>query len=544
MSRLAVVTALRSPDLAAAVGDLTAYLARCGLAVDPSMSTDADVVLVWADERLADDVVAGLLARAAGGVPVLLAGPTLEANLDHGALVDAAGVVAGRGTPTHECRLRPGPQAGEVAHRLDGDLVVTDRWLELDKTRDDVDVLMTAMTGLTAHAVLTWRPATRVGFCTTATAAATVRDPAVQRLVHRWVRRALGVADGPPVRVGILGYGAIGHEHSAAIASVEGLVLAGVCDKSAERVAAARAFAPGVTAYDDGDALLASPDVDLVVVSTPPNTHAEWALRALGAGKHVVVEKPFCLTTAEADEMTGAAARAGRSITVYQNRRWDADYLTVKRLVRSGAIGDVFHYESFVGGYGHPCNFWHSDEEVSGGAVYDWGSHFLDWILDLLPAPVAYVTAAAHKRRWHDVTNADHSRVTIAFADGVEAEFVHSDLAAAMKPKWYVLGTDGAIVGHWRHERVVSRSAIGTLVEDPLAASESPARITLHAADGSVTDVAVRPAPRVPFHRELADQLLSGAPMSVTAAGSRRNISVMEAATLSARDGGRPVTPL
>jgi len=527
MSRLAVITALRSADLAAAVDDLTGYLARCGYSVVPLQ--DADAVLVWADERLPDEAIADLQSRS---VPVLFGGATLEAHLDRPAMADAAGVVAGGSTPRHETRLRP------------GDIVVTDRWLELDKTLDDVEVIATAMTGLATHAVMTWRPATNVGLFTTGTEPATLRDPAVQRLIHRWLRRALGVNDGAPVRVGILGYGAIGHEHSAAISAVDGLVLAGVCDKSAERVAAARVFAPEVTAYADGDELLASSDVDLVVVSTPPNTHAEWALRALDAGKHVVVEKPFCLTTAEADEMIGAASSAGKSISVYQNRRWDADYLTVKRLVRSGAIGDVFHYESFVGGYGHPCNFWHSDEEVSGGAVYDWGSHFLDWILDLLPSPVLSVTAAAHKRRWYDVTNADHSRVTIAFADGAEAEFVHSDLAAAMKPKWYVLGTEGAIVGHWRHERVVSRSAIGTLVEDPLAASESPARITLHAPDGSVTDVAVAPAPAVPFHRELADHLLTGAPMSVTAAGSRRNISVMEAATTSARDGGRPVVPL
>ena len=531
MSRLAVVTALRSADAVTAVDEMSAYLVRCGLAL--AQPDAADAILVWADEPLPDDVIASLLAR---GVPVLLGGATLETHLDRAALVDAAGVVAARSTPRHEIRLRPVPPADEI--------VINDRWLELDKTRDDVEVLATAMIGLDAHAVLTWRPATRVGLLTTATEPATLRDPAVQRLIHRWVRHALGLTAAPPVRVGILGYGAIGSEHTAAISSVEGLLLAGVCDKSPERVAAARLLVPDVTAYDDGDALLASPDVDLVVVSTPPNTHAEWALRAIDAGKHVVVEKPFCLTTAEADEMIAAASAAGRSITVYQNRRWDADYLTVKRLVRSGGIGEVFHYESFVGGYGHPCNFWHSDEEVSGGAVYDWGSHFLDWILDLLPQPVVSVTAAAHKRRWYDVTNADHSRVTIAFAGGAEAEFVHSDLAAAMKPKWYVLGTEGAIVGHWRHERVVSRSAIGTLVEDPLAASESPARITLHAPDGSVTDVAVPPPPRTPFHRELADHLRWGAPMSVTADGSRRNISVMEAASVSAREGGRPVVPL
>jgi len=281
-----------------------------------------------------------------------------------------------------------------------------------------------------------------------------------------------------------------------------------------------------------------------VIVSTPPNTHADWALRALDNGKHVVVEKPFCLTTAEADEMIAAATTTGRALAVYQNRRWDADYLALKQLVRSGAIGDIFHYESFVGGYGHPCNYWHSDEEVSGGAIYDWGSHYLDWVLDLVTDDVDYVSATTQKRVWHDVTNADHSRVQLRFGSGIDAEFVHSDLAAAMKPKWYVLGTDGAIVGQWRTERVVGRNNVGNLVEDVLAAAESPATLTLHAPDGSVTSVAVAPPPQQPFHRELADLLVSGAPMSITPAGSRRNVAVMEAATASARDDGRPVRPL
>ena len=153
--------------------------------------------------------------------------------------------------------------------------------------------------------------------------------------------------------------------------------------------------------------------------------------------------------------------------------------------MRSGRLGDVFHYESFVGGYGHPCNYWHSDEAVSGGAVYDWGSHYLDWVLDLFPQPVEWVSATTHKRVWHDVTNADHSRVLVHFAGGREAEFTHSDLAAARKPKFYVLGTEGALVGDWRYERVVQRSAIGTLLEDRLMPSDSPADLrVLHARRG------------------------------------------------------------
>ena len=108
-----------------------------------------------------------------------------------------------------------------------------------------------------------------------------------------------------------------------------------------------------------------------------------------------------------------------------------------------------------------------------------------------------------------------------------------------------MLGTLGALVGDWREEKVVQRSSIGTLLEDRLAVSDSPAdlRVLTPNGDGRTheTRLAVPPAPPQPFHRELADLLLSGAPMSVTPEGSKRNIAVMQAATLSAADGGRPV---
>ena len=527
MTRLALVTALSAPEVHEAVAGVADYLSRAGIDVVDSSDPDmggADATLV-----IADRLILMRCAAADSG--------------DVDGLTELAGVVTGSRTPRHRIRLRP--RAGSpVATRWPDELAVVDSLLTVDKVLDDVDVMAAAMIGLTEHPVLTWRPSTGVGLCTVGGASETLSAPEFRRLLHQWVRRALDIADGPDVRIGILGYGAIGHEHNQAIANVDGLQLVAACDQNPLRLLAAAERTPGLATFGDGEDLLESEDVDLVIVSTPPNTHAHWAMRALEMGKHVVVEKPFCLTTAEADEMVAAAAANNRTLTVYQNRRWDADYLTLRKLVRDGAIGEVFHYESFVGGFGHPCNFWHSDEEVSGGAIYDWGSHHLDWVLDLLPQQVEHVTAAAHKLVWHDVTNADHSRVTVRFADGAEAEFVHSDLAAAMKPKWYVLGTQGALVGHWRHERVISRNAVGNLVEDRLAAPESPADLTLHGSDGSVTSVAISPAPSHPFHRELADHLVCGTPMSVTPAGSRRNIAVMEAATISAREHGRPVTPL
>ncbi len=534
LTRVSLVTSSPAPDRSAA---LLGYLRAARVTV---VDGPADAVLVLGagglDERAEDAV----LAAASRGTPVLLVDATLTA-----ALSDAAGLVLGTVSPPHEVRVRPGSDAGDVTARL-GDLVLAqERWPLVDKLADDVHVLLTASSAWTEHPVATWRPSTRVGALTSGSTTTTYDDPAWQRVVHRLLRRLVGDADGAPVRIGVLGYGAIGHEHNAAIALTEGLELAAVCDPNPDRIAAARELAPGVRGHARGEDLLADDGVDLVIVSTPPNSHADWTLRALGAGKHVVVEKPFCLTVEEADRQIAAAAAGGLTLAVYQNRRWDPDYLALKQVVCSGRLGEVFHYESFVGGYGHPCNYWHSDAAVSGGAIYDWGSHYLDWVLDLFDAEVEWVSATTHKRVWHDVTNADHSRVLVHFAGGVEAEFTHSDLAAALKPKFYVLGTKGGLIGDWRRESVVARSPIGTLAEDRLAVSDSPAALRLFTPDGaggtSETLVSQPPGPATPFHRELADALLSGEPMSVTPEGSRRNIAVMQAATLSAAGGGRPV---
>jgi scyllo-inositol 2-dehydrogenase (NADP+) len=521
------VTVIRPPALA--VEPLLEHLRACGLR--PSDAPGGEVTLV-----LGADLLAEQRWRTVDG-PVLLVGPLVDAT-------DRTGLLAGAVTPLHEVRVRPGP-VGEVLVRAAGDALVHDAWPLVDKVADDVEVLATANVAFRDHPVASWRPSTGTGTLTVGSRAETYADPVWQRLVHRVLRHVLGLVDGAPVRVGMLGYGAIGSEHHAAVRRTEGLALAAVCDPDPSRLQAARALAPDLRGWSRGADLLADDGVDLVVVSTPPNTHAEWTLRCLEAGKHVVVEKPFCLTVSEADRQIAAAAERGLALAVYQNRRWDQDYLGLKQAVRSGQLGEVFHYESFVGGYAHPCNYWHSDEAVSGGAVYDWGSHYLDWALDLLPQQVEWVSATTHKRVWHDVTNADHSRVLVHFVDGVEAEFTASDLAAAVKPKFYVLGTRGGLIGDWREERVVARSAIGTLLEDRLAGSDSPADLRLFTPNGSgrvsETRVALPPAPEQPFHRELADRLLSGAPMSVTPEGSRRTIAVMQAATLSAADGGRPV---
>lgn len=334
----------------------------------------------------------------------------------------------------------------------------------------------------------------------------------------------------PTRRVGLLAYGAIGHEHNLAVQNTPGLELTAVCDVNEQRLAAALELAPIAKTFSDATAMLDSGVLDLVVVSTPPNTHHRWAKEALSRDIDVILEKPMALTADQCDELMAIADDRGRLLVVYQNRRYDADFVTLRRLLSEGAIGDVFHVDTFVGGYSRPCDYWHSNADVSGGAIFDWGSHFLDQILSLFEDDVAHVAAQNHKRQWMHATNADHAQVTITFEGGRQATFTHSDLAAARRPKYYVLGTQGAIVGDWNPEA------------EP-AVADLPAMLTVYSADGVRRSVELDEVEPFGFHRSIVDYLENGHPMEVNAVQSRDVVAVMEAAELSARQNARPVEP-
>ena len=118
--------------------------------------------------------------------------------------------------------------------------------------------------------------------------------------------------------------------------------------------------------YASASELVTDDDVEVAFVAAPPALHASLTLDLLRAGKHVVCEKPLCLTVAEADQIIRTAAANDRVLSVYQNRRWDPDFVAVRRAVETGLLGDVFNVETFVGGFEHPCRTWHSDTAVSG----------------------------------------------------------------------------------------------------------------------------------------------------------------------------------
>ncbi|HEV3505418.1 MAG TPA: Gfo/Idh/MocA family oxidoreductase, partial [Actinomycetes bacterium] len=188
------------------------------------------------------------------------------------------------------------------------------------------------------------------------------------------------------IGVGLIGYGLGGAAFHAPLVQAEPrLRLHAVATSRAEQV---RRDLPGVAVVASPAELLEDPAVELVVVAAPNAVHAELAAAALRAGRHVVVDKPFTLSVAEADELIGLAAAAGRRLSVFHNRRWDSDFLTVRRCLETGLLGDV---SSFVSRYDRfrpvPKGSWKEQDVPGSGVLWDLGPHLIDQALLLFGRP-------------------------------------------------------------------------------------------------------------------------------------------------------------
>ncbi|HEY3468116.1 MAG TPA: Gfo/Idh/MocA family oxidoreductase [Amycolatopsis sp.] len=243
------------------------------------------------------------------------------------------------------------------------------------------------------------------------------------------------------LRVGILGYGIGGRVfHAPLVAATPGLVPAVLTTSS--NAAQARLDHPDAVVVPDADAFFAhAGELDLVVVSTPNRTHVPLALRAIEAGLPVVVDKPFAPTAAEAARIVDAAKAAGVGLTVFQNRRLDSDFLTVRKVLESGRLGDVFRFESRYDRWvPKPKDNWREfgDPAEAGGLLYDLGAHIVDQALQLF-GPVTRVYAEVDRRR-AGVQVDDDVFVALHHANGVRSHLWASALAGTQNPRFRVLG--------------------------------------------------------------------------------------------------------
>ncbi|MGB9597297.1 MAG: Gfo/Idh/MocA family protein [Candidatus Poribacteria bacterium] len=320
------------------------------------------------------------------------------------------------------------------------------------------------------------------------------------------------------IRGAVIGYGAafnMGKHHASQLKAVDGLDCIAICDTDQARTKAAKTDFPDVKTYNNHKQMLEEEkELDLCVVVLPHYLHAPVAMDCLKAGKHVIIEKPMCITIAEATEMINTAREKNLMLTVFHNRRWDADFWTLKELVNSGVIGKIFHVEMWGGGYGHPGKWWRADKKISGGAFYDWGAHYLDWLLNIIPSKMVNVTGYFHQNRvWKDVTNEDHVEAVIRFEDGSVANVQMSQIAKIGKPRWRVLGEKGAIISEGDGFKVLS-------VEPGFPAEQV---VKFHG----------RPGPS--YYQNIAAHLLRGEELIVKPEEARRVIAVMDLAEKSSK---------
>ena len=252
----------------------------------------------------------------------------------------------------------------------------------------------------------------------------------------------------------VIGYGGMGGWHVDHARKSDVVNLMGIYDIKPERAALARSR--GIFAYDSLDAVLRDPAVDLVTVAIPNDSHLDVVLKALGAGKNVICEKPVALSTGDLQKMFDAADRRGKLFTVHQNRRWDVDFLAMKQLVQSGEIGPMLRIESRIhGSRGIPSD-WRGERVHGGGMLYDWGVHLIDQVLQLLPEKLESVYCT-----FDHITNQevdDGFKLELAFASGKTAHVEVGTYNFIAMPRFYLQCEKGtAMITDWREKCQVVR---------------------------------------------------------------------------------------
>ena len=243
----------------------------------------------------------------------------------------------------------------------------------------------------------------------------------------------------------IVGLGGMGNWHRETAQKIDRMEVYGAWDIKEDRRQFGRDH--GLHVYGSFEEVLADPTVDIITCATPNDCHHDIVIRALEAGKNVVCEKPVALSSAEFAEMAAAAERAGKLFMVHQNRRWDEDFLTVKRIFEEKALGEVFRIESRVHGSRGIPGDWRQEPEHGGGMILDWGVHLLDQALMMVPGKLKTLYAQVTH-----VTNElvdDGFYATLNFENGLVYYVEVGTNNFISLPRWYVLGRDGSAVVEW-----------------------------------------------------------------------------------------------
>ncbi|MCX7045636.1 MAG: Gfo/Idh/MocA family oxidoreductase [Candidatus Sumerlaeota bacterium] len=326
------------------------------------------------------------------------------------------------------------------------------------------------------------------------------------------------------IKVAAIGYGAafnMGRQHLNEMKAA-GMTPVAVADIDPARLNAARADFPGIETYGSTAEMLKKSAVQLVTVITPHNTHAPLALQCLRAGRHVVTEKPFSITTAECDAMIREAKKQGVMLSTYHNRHWDGCILRAVEQIRKGVIGEVFRIEAHMSGYNKPREWWRTSKTISGGILYDWGVHLLEYSLQIIQSEIAEVSGFtktgfwAPQTPWKKDTIEDEGFAAVRFRNGARVTLLISSLDANPKRGWLeITGTKGSYVFDGPTWEIAT-------VEDGVKTVRSGQN---------------PPSQGQEFYKNVAAHLTKGARLVITPEWSRRPIHILDLACQSAKKG-------
>jgi predicted dehydrogenase len=348
-----------------------------------------------------------------------------------------------------------------------------------------------------------------------------------------------------PVRVALVGYGLAGETfHAPLLRATEGIELAAVVTSDPDRRRRAAGAHPGLVLVENPSALwprASDLGIELVVVATPNRAHVPIAMDALGAGLSVVVDKPLAATAEDGRRLAAEAERCGLLLSVFHNRRWDGDFLTVRRLVDAGTLGEVWRFESRYERWRPERNVeaWRerADPADAGGLLYDLGSHLIDQAVVLF-GPAVSVYAELERRRVGAEVD-DDTFIVLEHGDGVRSHLWASAVASRPGPRFRVLGSrQGYVVwGMDPQEEALKNGGLPGRPGMRWGVAPEACWGTVGAGD-RVEPVPTDPGDYRRFYEGIVASLRRGAPPPVTGHDAIVTLDVIEAAHRSAAVGG------
>jgi len=332
-----------------------------------------------------------------------------------------------------------------------------------------------------------------------------------------------------PIPTAVIGYGLAGRAfHAYLVGLSPQLRLHGIAARRAETQQ--KILARGdCKLYRSFEEATEDPQIELVVIATPNSQHAPMAIAALEAGKHVVVDKPMALSGRECDAMIAAAQKSGNLLSVFQNRRFDGDFLTVCDLMQSAKLGEVKWIEMAWQKFG-PSGGWRG-QAGQGGRFFDLGAHLLDQMLLFFPSRISGVFCRLHHDFPHHAAESE-ALVVLSFANGATGICDMSSLAAISKPRFLVHGSSATFLKYGVDPQEEAMKA-----GDIDAAREDPANFGRFHNGAQETVIETLPGRWRNFYENIGDALHGQANPVVQLAQVRRVLGVFDAARESARTG-------